>query len=66
MVALRQERFAASRVCAMAAKRVVLNSQPARIVWSEILPAFCARMMNTACVISSARCGSRTCRNAAE
>src|ERR1017187_8893223 len=28
-------------------------------------PALRARMMNTACVISSARCGSRTCRSAA-
>ena len=29
-------------------------------------PALRARTMNTACVTSSASCGSRTCRNAAE
>jgi hypothetical protein len=40
--------------------------QPARMVLFEIRPAFCARMMKTACVTSWARCGSRTCRIAAE
>ena len=52
--------------CAMAANRTVLKNQPVRMVPSRIFPAFFARMMKTAWVTSSARCGLRTCRRADE
>ena len=49
----RSRRFTAARISAMATNRVVLNSQPDRLVWFVMRPAFWARMMKTAWVISS-------------
>ena len=41
-------------------------SQPGRRIFELSEPALLARTRNTACVTSSASCGSRTCRNAAK
>jgi len=49
-----------------ATKRVVRNNQPEMTVPRRKAPAFRASRTNTDCATSSARCGSRTWRNAAE
>jgi len=43
-----------------------LNSRRPEWFYSEILAAFCARRMKTGLGDFPARCGSRTCRSAAE